>query len=77
MSKNIILGGFGTFNDDPSDRATLKEIQRLVKKLGLKFYPTYYDWSMEGDEGKIEQVTQIMWGMTRDEWEDNCLSIIK
>lgn len=76
MSKNIILGGFGTFNDDPSDRITLKDLQKMTKDLGIKFYPTYYDWSMEGDEDKIEEITVAMWNMPRDQWEENGLSII-
>lgn len=76
MSRNIMLGGFGTFNDDPSDRTTLKDIKKLAKGKGLKFYPTYYDWTLEGDENKVEEVTVAMWNMSRDEWGENGLSII-
>lgn len=74
MGKNMILSGFGTFNDDPSDRDTLKELKKMTKALGIKFYPTYYDWSMEGDDDKIEKVTMAMWSMPKDQWEENCLS---
>lgn len=76
MGKHIMLGGFGTFNDDPNDRETLKDIKKLARQLGLKFYPTYYDWTLEGDEDLVEKVTIAMWNMPRDEWEENCLSII-
>ena len=77
MSNKIILSGFGTFNDDPNDETTLKDLQKACKAVGVKFYPTYYDWYMEGDKDKIEKITIAQWNMPEDQWEENCLNAEK
>ena len=69
----ITLSGLGTFNDDPSDRATLKTLNSLCKQYGAIIYPTYYDHTLEGDRDTIEKITLEVWGMPADEWSDNGL----
>lgn len=61
-----ILNGLGEL-----DRATEKELKTLAKKHNVKMYPTYYDWSLEGKESDIELITQAMWSMPKDQWEEN------
>lgn len=70
--ENTILGGFGEIDEN-----TEEDLKKLAKKHNVKFYPTYYDWSMEGKKADIEVITKAYWGMFIDEWEDNGLSIIK
>lgn len=71
MTNNIVkLGGLGEL-----DQQDEKEIKSIAKKYGVKLFPTYYDFVLEGTKENIEKVTQEIWGMPEDQWGENGLSI--
>jgi len=68
--ETITLGGFGSFEDD---KEGLKELQTASLRHGLELYPKYYDHELKGDATAIEALTQELWNMPRDEWNENGL----
>ncbi len=66
----ITLAGFGDFSEDPERE---KDIREAAERLGLAFYPTYYDHELKGDAEAIEKLTEELWSMGRDEWSENAL----
>lgn len=64
----MILAGLGELEDD-----LIAEIRELAARYNVEFYPTYFDWELSGDPASIESITDDLWSMTRDQWEDNLL----
>ncbi len=70
MIQQITLSGFGDFHENEED---LKDLQETATRHGVEFYPTYYDHELKGNADDIEAVTKDLWGMPREQWEDNNL----
>lgn len=68
MSKLITLSGLGELDDQ-----TFEGLKQLANEHQVELYPTYYDHEFKGTADMIEKVTVDMWGMPRDEWEENGL----
>jgi len=66
----ITLSGLGDL-----DTRDVLDIRGVIKdeKLDIKLYPTYYDWSVEGEKEDVKKFTMAMWGMPEDQWVENCL----
>jgi len=69
----IHLAGFGDFSENEDD---LIELKQVAEKHHVACNATYYDHELVGTRDAIEAVTQDMWGMPRDQWEDNGLTVI-
>jgi len=71
---NIIkLDGFdGEMTEDELER-----INEVVEKNNCTFEPGYFSFYIKGNIDDVEACTKKLWGMPRDEWEDNSLSIIE
>lgn len=70
----ITLAGFGDFSGDDGGEEREQDIREAAERLGLEFYPTYYDHELKGDADAIEKLTKELWSMGRDEWPDNGLT---
>lgn len=70
MNTYITLSGFGTFEDNEEQ---LKELKEISKKNNVECYATYYDHELKGEVNAIESILKEMYGMTRDQWNENAL----
>lgn len=74
----IILRGFGDLNDPEVNDNQREEIYNLAEEKGLEFYPTYYDWNLEGSRNKIAEILKEVYGLMDDdeEWKESGFEII-